>query len=87
MNYGYIAVDFGGFRVGGESQTITGIYERMSDAIETEKIIVGINFKTDNYVASPTPFGAFITTNGLIYANFGNFSFVIRNDDSIVSVN
>ena len=82
-NYGYIAVDFGGFSVGTESQTITGIYERMSDALQTGKFIVTTNIEMNSYAASPTPVGAFITSNGLIFVNFGSYTFVIRNDDSI----
>lgn len=83
MNYGYIAVDFGGFAVGTESQTITGIYKRMSDALKTGKPIVVTNIKMNSYAASPIICASFVTPNGLISVILGSFIFVISDDDSI----
>lgn len=83
-NSGIIYVDAAGLDVAGGEQTVAGLYQKLTDALNSGKMVVLCGMTNNDAQVSPAPVictmgaGATITMSG--------FSAVVTEDDSVTPV-
>lgn len=84
-NPGYIMIDMQGFNYLGGSQTISGIFDRLKDALSTEKVVelTNIKFGTGTFF-SPTYVSAYQLSATTIQIFTNHFNLSISNADAVV---
>lgn len=84
MNGGYIMLDFAGVDLAAEEEvTISGIYNKVKEAYESNKLILLYNVKNDDVIVSPIPVFASSVEAGGYIANVSTISIAIDEDDGV----
>lgn len=87
MESGYIMIDCKGFDLLSESAvTIDGIFNRLTEAITTGKVVVAHNLKWDGVITSPYP--VLVTKPDTRYCcTASTLQIWVTNEDSVSVVN
>lgn len=87
MNGGYIMLDCTGLDLTKETkQTVTGIYNKVQNAIASGKPVYACNMTWDGTPISPTPV-MLIQFDGLVSASYATLRLDVDDDDGITITN
>ena len=87
MESGYIMIDCKGFDLLSESAvTIDGLFDSLTEAMKTGKVVVAHNLKCDGKTTTPCP--VFVTKPDTRYCcTTATFQIWVTNEDSVTVVN
>lgn len=87
MESGYIMIDCKGFDILSESAvTIDGLFDRLTEAMKTEKTVIAYNLECDGGKTSPCP--VFVTKPDARYCcTTSTMQIWVTNEDSVSVVN
>ena len=87
MESGYIMIDCKGFDLLSESAvTIGGLFDRLTEAMKTGKVVVAYNLKWDGEKTSPCP--VFVTKPSTSFCcRASTLQIWVSNEDSVTVVN
>lgn len=80
---GYTTVDMEGYNVAGSSTKITGIYDTMISAMDTNKPVYLYNLKNGTVVVAPVNPFAYVTASDIPKAVVNGITLSFAKDDTV----